>query len=109
MIKKNKPKVVIINKETCGGFDQQIIKAINIVRKLGITNIIVKNRTNKNYNYGSYISYINNNKKIIVDNAFDKKSMEELIPLYDTITTTWDNIFHKKNLMFINYLKWCCS
>jgi len=104
---KNNPKVIFIDMNS-GILDIEIKRIINKVRKLGIKNIVVKNKTKTIYDYKSYIDFINYNKVNIIENAYNKERMEALLPIHDKITT-YENIFYKKDLIFINYLKWCCS
>jgi hypothetical protein len=82
-IKKYKPRIVCINFN-----EKHFSKIINDLQIIGIKNIIVRSSDHNMYNYKSYIKYITDNIK------------------YDKLD--YDFIFYKNDLLFYNFLKWCC-
>jgi hypothetical protein len=113
LFKKNKPRVVFIydtyikdnEKHT---FDKdELQKHIDFVKDLGIKNIVVNHTSNNNqYNYKKYMEYIVTNKDIIGKDKINihQDNMNEEIEM-----GSYDEIFYAKDMLFNNFLKWCCS
>ena len=75
----------------------KIAKVKNIIIQINkIKNILNINRTCSIYIYNrkSCIKYINNNNKMF---------------LSDNLKLYYHELFKSSNLLFTNYLKWCCS
>ena len=124
VITKNKPRVVFIDGTIIT--DKQIETKITKVKNLGIKNIVIKTNKIKNmydqkskalsildikrtssfymYNHKSFIEYVDNNKMLIINNVFDKELVKQYLS-----GKNFHKVFKKRELLFINYLKWCCS
>jgi hypothetical protein len=99
-----KPRCIIIrNYENIS-----IVKQVNDFCKLGFKNIIVcqNNKKYTMYNIVNYKKYLHDNKDILIkcikeENHYEPKNWERAVGFDDAI-------FYMQNLMFLNFLKWCC-
>jgi hypothetical protein len=103
-LKTEKYRCVVIREYKNISFEKQIEN----FSELGFKNFIVckEDKLNTMYNIGNFRNYLKDNKEII------KKCIKEEND-YDPID--WDNdirydedIFYRTNLLFTNFLKWCC-
>ena len=98
-LKINNPRVVFITTKE-DDTQQAIFKQLEIIKNLGIKNIVVKYKTpNIQYNYKKYIEYINTNKDKILS----------LSSLQDERYLNYTYIFSNNESLFNNFLKWCCT
>jgi len=107
LIKKNKPRLVIIKPINKISIETQIADMSN----LGFTNIIVQQkgiRNNNMYNIVNFRKYLQDNKTELI-NLIKKENK------YNINIKTWKNeikhknsIFYRQHLLLTNYLKWCC-
>ena len=90
-IKKNKPRLVIINTKMMS--KEFINIKLKYFTKIGIKNIIVNDPKDKNDKMCNYdmISY----KKFLYDNNIKYQ--------FD------DDVFYTMELFYVNFLKWCCT
>lgn len=123
--KKDKPRVVFIDdiyvkdKKTYRYNKTQIKKHIEFLKDLGIKNIVVNYSINNNqYNYKKYIEYIVENKEIIKQmfpiiqdkNYLDIRYYPDANDIdRETNLCNYDDIFYLTNMLFNNFLKWCCT
>jgi len=117
--KKDKPRVVFIhdvyvkNNKKYRYDKKQMKKHIDFFKNLGIKNIIVNYTINNNqYNYKKYIEYIIENKEKITS-LFPTK-IDRWYPNIDCLDKetemgNYDDIFYLTDMLFNNFLKWCCS
>lgn len=103
IIEENKPLVVSLEND-----DKDILKSIS---NLEIKNIIIKNKIDKynyrcNYDYKKTLDYIKVNDELIINNSVDKERMK--IKLKDLDECEVMDLFISPNLLFNNFLKWCC-
>ena len=104
VIKKNKPKIVIIfcNLITT---EKQINYIINKIKKLGIKNIYICIKNKNMYNYKKYYKWLNSNKTTIKNNiTCNNTDHFERLFLNDL-----NDIFYFEELLLNNYFKWCCT
>ena len=108
LLKKHKYRCAIISNQNYT--KKSIEKQIEDFDKLGFRNIIVKQYYNNNsnmYNLKKFKRYLHNNEKLLCKYIKDEIN-------YDI--TDWkqeihfdDDIFSNKQLLFTNFLKWCCE
>jgi hypothetical protein len=93
-----------INKEN---LDEQI----EYIQSKGIKNILIKTQNDNNdYNYKNYLNYILNNKNEIFS-LFHKEHRVSLNNYNEHFKKeiNYEDIFLKTDLLFNNFLKWCCT
>ena len=102
-LKNNTYKLTIIN-YTKTSIDMQIKNLCD----LGCKNIIVRqsNKINKTYNIKTFISYLDDNKAVIMDCI----KMEHNVSHFDHWSSMSDLlIFESSEFLLTNFLRWCCN
>ena len=83
-------------------------KQIQQFSELGFKNIIVckKDITNTMYNIEKFKNYLKDNNKMIIKIIKEENDSE---PYTETMNLYDDYIFYSTDLLFTNFLKWCCT
>lgn len=111
LFKNNKPRVVFMNNIYD---DIELQNHINFLKDLGIKNIVVKTKSDSNqYDYKRFIEYLAKNKDKIAS-LFPVKL--DSIKYYPDINQmekefelgNYDDIFYRTDMLFNNFLIWCC-
>lgn len=117
IFKKEQPRLVIIdnifiqNGNKYEYNESQLTKIIDFVKKCGIKNILVKHYIQHcHYDYKKYIEYIVEHK-IDIQPLFSNKNYQypDLDIDYETNMGSYDDIFYLTDMLFHNFLKWCCT
>ena len=103
-MKTHKYRLVMIHAYQNITFEKQI----EDFSKLGFKNIIVckKDKTNTMYNVANFRNYLKDNSEMIMKCIKEENNYEPT--RWETEIQHDDNIFRKNNLLFMNFLKWCC-
>jgi hypothetical protein len=103
LFKTKKPRCVFISNHK--DIRCSIETQINHFRKIGIKNIIVPQASrwnaNEMYDIINFRKYLKDNKDILIN------YMKEDVDWYRVFRHD-DNIFSSSEMLFINFLKWCC-
>ena len=106
-----KTRVVFITKSE-NDTEDQILNQIEICKSLGIKNIVVKHIVkdriyNNQYNYKKYIDYLvehkNKIKRLFPIKTFNNNTYYPCNKQYNNI------IFDNTDMLFNNFVKWCCT
>ena len=83
-------------------------KQVEDFSKLGFKNIIVckKDKSNAMYNVATFRKYLEDNAEIIMKCINEENNYEPAS--WETEIQHDDNIFYRTDLLFTNFLKWCC-
>lgn len=102
-LKKHKPRCVIIS-----GHEYSIKTQINDFCKLGFKNIIVcqNDKSNTMYNIVNFRKYLQDNKDLLIKCIKDEINYEH--KEWQNAIQHDDSIFYSSDLLFTNFLKWCC-
>jgi hypothetical protein len=104
LLKKQKLRYVVINKYK----NISITTQIKDFSKLGFKNIIVRqNETNNMYNIINFKKYLIDNKELLIKCIKEENNYEPVN--WETEIAFNDSIFYKTDLLFTNFLKWCCT
>lgn len=97
-----KPKLVII----LGKYmtNDKINDTIDLLKLLGVKNIIVLYSNKCIYNYDKYLKFLTDNKEYI-----SSLFMTSSNTIYDYFPSNHDDIFYFSYMLSNNYLKWCCK
>jgi len=104
LLKKQKLRYVIINKYK----NISITTQIKDFSKLGFKNIIVQqNETNNMYNIINFKKYLIDNKELLIKCIKEENNYEPVN--WETEIAFNASIFYNTDLLFTNFLKWCCT
>jgi len=103
-LKTHKYRCVVIHEYKNISLEKQIQQ----FSELGFKNIIVckKDKLNTMYNIEKFEKYLEDNKEIIIKCIKEENNYE---PDSDTRYCADDYIFYRTDLLFTNFLKWCCT
>ncbi len=103
-LKTYKYRCVVIREYKNISFEKQI----QHFSELGFKNIIVckKDTTNTMYNIKKFEKYLKDNNKMIIKIIKEENDSE---PYTETMNLYDDYIFYSTDLLFTNFLKWCCT
>jgi len=79
-------------------------------KKMGFKYFIIRgnDKTNEMYNIPAYIQYLHNNKDIILDYCIKEKCRDFVEHWDQKILDRYDDLFYHSELLYTNFLKWCC-
>ena len=103
-LKTYKYRCVVIREYKNISFEKQIQQ----FSELGFKNIIVckKDKLNTMYNIEKFKKYLKDNNEIIIKIIKEENDSE---PYTETMNLYDDYIFYTTDLLFTNFLKWCCT